>query len=84
MLEEYVLSFQKRNPHLYIFNAVMHLDETSPHLHINFVPFYTTPRQNGLQVGVSIRQALIEQGFAPQGSQNNQLVAWEESERNYI
>ena len=84
MLEEYVHSFQKRNPNLYIFNAVIHLDETSPHLHINFVPFYTTPRQNGLQVGVSMRQALIEQGFAPQGLQNNQLVAWEESERDYM
>lgn len=84
MLDEYVRSFQKRNPHLYLFNAVMHLDEAAPHLHINFVPYYTTPRKNGLRVGVSMRQALIEQGFSPQGTRNNQLVAWEESERNYM
>ena len=84
MLDEYVHSFQKRNPHLYVFNAVMHLDETSPHLHIHFIPFYTTPRKNGLHVGVSMRQALIEQGFSSKGAQGNQLVAWEESERNYM
>ena len=84
MLDEYIHTFQKRNPHLYIFNAVMHLDEASPHLHINFIPYYTTPRKNGLRVGVSMRQALIEQGFSPLGSQNNQLVVWEESERDYM
>ena len=84
MLDEYVHSFQKRNPNLYVFNAVLHLDEASPHLHINFIPYYTKPRKNGLRVGVSMKQALIEQGFIPQGSRNNQLVSWEESERDYM
>jgi hypothetical protein len=27
LLDEYVRAFQKRNPNLYIFNAVLHLDE---------------------------------------------------------
>ncbi len=84
MLDEYIRSFRQRNPNLYIFNAVLHLDEASPHLHINFIPFYTQGRKNGLQKGVSMKQALIEQGFAPQGVRNNQLVAWEESERNFM
>ena len=84
MLDEYVRSFQNRNPNLHVFNAVLHLDEASPHLHINFIPFYTQARKNGLRVGVSMKQALIEQGFAPQSVKANQLVAWEESERNYM
>ncbi len=71
----------KRNPNLYVFNAVMHLDEASPHLHIDFIPFYTQARQRGLKKGVSMRAALIEQGFVPENNGKNQLTLWEESER---
>ena len=46
--------FQARNPNRHVFNAVMHLDEVSPHLHIDFVPFYTKDRQRGLRKGVSL------------------------------
>ena len=67
MLNEYMLNYQQRNPNLFVFNAVMHLDEASPHLHIDFIPFYTQERQRGLKKGVSMRAALIEQGFVPQG-----------------
>ena len=81
MLDEYVKEFQKRNPNLHVFNAVLHLDEASPHIHINFVPFYTQGRKNGLSKGVSMRQALIEQGFKPRSPKDNQLVIWEEAER---
>ncbi len=84
MLDEYVRSFVKRNPNLVIFNAVLHLDEASPHLHINFIPVYTQPRTRGLRVGVSMKQALIEQGFSPKGKRSNQVVAWERSERKIM
>ena len=84
MLDEYIRSFRERNPNLYIFNAVMHMDEASPHLHINFIPFYTQERKKGLSKGVSMKAALIEQGFTPESIRNNQLVAWEESERVYM
>lgn len=84
MLDEYVRSFQKRNPNLHVFNAVMHLDEASPHLHINFVPFYTKARKNGLSKGVSMKAALDEQGFDGKNFKENRLVAWEESERMYM
>ena len=30
--------FQARNPNFYVFNAVLHLDESTPHLHINDIP----------------------------------------------
>ena len=81
MLDEFMQGFQERNPNLYVFNAVLHLDEASPHLHIDFIPFYTHGRVNGLSSGVSMKSALIEQGFTPKGSRENQLVLWEEQER---
>lgn len=82
LLDEYMKGFQARNPNLHVFNAVMHLDEVSPHLHIDFVPFYTKGRQRGLRKGVSMRAALLEQGFAPKHSGENQLTRWEASERS--
>ena len=80
MLHEYMKAFQRRNPNLYVYNAVMHMDEATPHLHIDFIPFYTAKRQRGLSVGVSMRAALTEQGFEPKHG-CNQLEQWEASER---
>lgn len=81
MLDEYIKNFKQRNPNLHVFNAIMHMDEASPHLHIDFIPFYTKGRKNGLSKGVSMKAALLEQGFDAKGIKDNQLVAWEESER---
>jgi len=80
MLDEYIKGFKERNPNLHVFNAVLHMDEASPHLHINFIPVYTEGRKNGLSKGVSMKSALIEQGFNPKGAKQNQLVMWEDSE----
>ena len=38
MLDSYMRGFEQRNPNLKVFNAVMHLDEATPHLHIDFIP----------------------------------------------
>jgi uncharacterized protein (UPF0335 family) len=80
LLDEYIHGFQQRNPNLRVFNAVTHLDETSPHIHINFIPFYTEERKNSLSRGVSMRAALDEQGFTNHNWKLNSLVEWEESE----
>ena len=82
MLCEYMENFQKRNPNLYVFNAVLHMDEATPHLHIDFIPFYTKPRATGLQKGVSMKAALSEQGLTSSNKKENNLVAFEEQERN--
>ncbi len=81
MLDEYIRGFKERNPNLHIFNAVLHMDEASPHLHIDFIPFYTAGRKNGLSKGVSMKAALDEQGFTATNFKQNRLVAWEASER---
>ena len=38
------------------------IDEATPHLHIDFVPF-TTGSKRGLDTRVSLKQALAAQGF---------------------
>jgi len=81
MLDDYIKDFKKRNPNLYIFNAVLHMDEASPHLHIDVIPFYTEKRKNGLSKGVSMKSALDAQGFTAKGVKENQLVTWEDNER---
>lgn len=81
MLDEYIRTFNQRNPNLHIFNAVLHMDEATPHLHINFIPYYTKGRVNGLQQGVSMKAALDEQGFTAKNYKQNRLVAWELNER---
>ena len=61
-LDEYYRGFQERNPNLYVFSAHLHMDEATPHIHIDFVPF-TTESKRGLDTRVSLKQALAAQGF---------------------
>lgn len=62
ILDEYIRGFQKRNPTLRVFSAHLHMDEATPHLHIDFVP-YTTGSKRGLDTRVSLKQALAALGF---------------------
>ena len=40
--------FEDRNPHLRVFSAHLHMDEATPHLHIDFVPFNHWESKGGL------------------------------------
>ena len=62
MLDEYMQSFQQRNPTLRVFSAHLHMDEATPHLHIDFIPF-TTGSKRGLETCVSLKKALEALGF---------------------
>ena len=62
VLDEYYRGFQERNPNLRVFSAHLHMDEATPHIHIDFVPF-TTGSKRGLDTRVSLKQALAAQGF---------------------
>ncbi|MBQ8826116.1 MAG: plasmid recombination protein, partial [Oscillospiraceae bacterium] len=83
MLNEYMQEFEKRNPNLKVFNAVMHLDESTPHLHIDFVPV-ARRNKKGLSVKNSMSGALREQGFSSSNRMQNEWTAWSESERSYM
>jgi len=68
-LREYMEDFQARNPNLYVFNAVMHLDEATPHLHIDYIPLGHYSR--GLEVRNAKNKALDEMGFGNDAHSNN-------------
>ncbi len=84
VLEEYARSFEERNPHLKLFNAVIHMDESTPHLHLDFVPLCDEKRKNGMRVRNSLTGALRQQGFEGTGISNTITMAWLEQEKEYI
>lgn len=82
-LDNYVSTFQKRNPYLRVFSAHMHLDEATPHLHIDFVPF-TIGSKRGLDTRVSLKQALANQGFVGNGREETEWALWVNSEKESL
>ena len=84
VLEEYVRSFEERNPHLKLFNAVIHMDESTPHLHLDFVPVCDEKRKNGMRVRNSLTGALRQQGLTGEGISNTITMAWLEQEKEHI
>lgn len=83
ILDEYMKGFQDRNPNLYVFSAHLHMDETTPHLHIDFVPF-TTGSKRGLDTRVSMKGALKQQGFIGTGRSDTERAQWAESEKEAL
>ena len=82
VLDKYMRDFQRRNPTLRVFSAYLHMDEATPHLHIDFVP-YTTGSKRGLDTRVSLKQALSALGFkggARRETELNQWVAYEKEQ----
>lgn len=82
VLDEYMQDFQRRNPTLRVFSAYLHMDEETPHLHIDFVP-YTIGSKRGLDTRVSLKQALSALGFkggTRRETELNQWVAYEKGQ----
>ena len=83
MLGEYIREFEQRNPNMKVFCANLHLDEASPHLHIDFVPVCHN-QTRGLKTRVSMHGALAEQGFFGGSSKVTEWAQWADSERKYM
>ena len=83
MLDEYMQSFQQRNPTLRVFSAHLHMDEATPHLHIDFIPF-TTGSKRGLETRVSLKKALEALGFAGGTKSHTELNQWIGSEKQAL
>ena len=84
VLDRYAKTFQERNPNLYLFNCVMHLDEATPHLHIDYIPV-AHGYKNGMKIRNSLTKAFQQMGFAKAVSRKqNETVAWQEREREYL
>ena len=80
VLKDYVKKFQLRNPQLYVIGAYIHLDEETPHLHLNFVPWVSGCKR-GLETKTSLKAALATRGFACEGKGNTEWKQWAEAEK---
>ena len=83
ILNEYMQDFQQRNPTLRVFSAYLHMDEATPHLHIDFVP-YTTESKRGLDTRVSLKQALSALGFKGGTRRETELNQWVAAEKKQL
>lgn len=84
VLEKYAQTFQERNPNLYLFNCVLHLDEATPHLHMDYIPV-AHGYKTGLETRNSLTKAFQQMGFAKAVSKKeNETVAWQARERAYL
>lgn len=84
ILDEYVRSFQERNPNLYLFNAVLHMDEATPHLHLDYIPV-AHGYKSKMHTRNSLTKALQEMGIEPAVSKTDtETKHWQQREREYL
>ena len=84
VLDEYAKTFQERNPNLYLFNAVLHMDEATPHLHLDYIPV-AHGYKTGMKTRNSLTKALQEMEIAPAVSnKDTETMHWQERERAFI
>lgn len=81
ILLEYFQEFVERNPNLKVFNAVLHMDEATPHLHIDYVPVGTEFKK-GLQLRNSRSKAYCE--LTNQKDSSLALKTWFKAERELL
>ena len=84
VLDEYMKDFQQRNPTLRVFSCYLHLDEATPHLHIDFVPYVTGWKGKGMDTKVSLKQALKSLGFAGGSKRDTELNQWINHEKTVL
>ena len=83
ILDEYFHGFRERNHTLHVFSAHLHMDEATPHLHIDFIPLAKNSTR-GLETRVSLKQALKALGFEGEGRENTEGNQWANAEKKYL
>ena len=83
ILDKFYHSFLERNPQLHVYSAHLHMDEATPHLHIDFIPF-TTGSKRGLSTRVSLKQALADQGITGEGRSLTERDLWVQKEKGAL
>ncbi len=83
ILDKFYHSFLERNPQLHVYSAHLHMDEATPHLHIDFIPF-TTGSKRGLSTRVSLKQALADQGITGEGRSLTERDLWVQKEKKAL
>lgn len=86
VLKEYFQEFERNNPNIHVFNATIHMDEQTPHMHIDWVPV-AGGYKTGMPERNSLEKALEQQGVKADGKtdrQNNNRAVWQEREANRL
>lgn len=86
VLTDYAANFQKRNPNIYVFNCVLHADEATPHLHIDWIPL-ASGYKTGMPIRNGLEKAINQQGICARGAtnkHNNARAMWQIQERDYL
>lgn len=73
ILEDFHKMMQKDYPNMKIFNSVIHVDESTPHLHLDFIPVGEGYKK-GLEKRVSMQKALQNLGFSNYADFRNELM----------
>ena len=84
ILDEYVKDFQKRNSTLRVFSCYLHQDESTPHIHIDFIPYVTGWKGKGMDTRVSLKQALKSLGFQGGNKHDTELNQWINHEKEVL
>lgn len=86
VLTEYAQGFQSRNPNLHVFCEVLHMDEATPHLHIDWIPVAGGYKKD-MPLRNSLEKAMNQQGLAAQGKtdkHNNGRAVWQDREKDFL
>ena len=83
ILDEFARGFQERNPNLRVFSSYLHMDEETPHVHIDFIPF-TSDSKRGLDTRVSLKGALATMGFKGGTRGATEWNQWMENEKHEL
>ena len=83
ILTEYYQNFLERNPNMHIVAASIHMDESTPHLHVDFVPYISNSKR-GLSTRVSLKGALEKEGFSGGSRSDTELNQWIEAEKKNL
>ena len=84
VLDDFIKDFEKRNPTLRLFNCYLHLDESTPHLHVDFVPYVSGWTGKGMDTKVSLKQALKNLGFPGGSKRDTELNQWINHEKEVL
>lgn len=84
-LKKYYERWKKENPNLHIVAAAIHMDETSPHLHIIYVPVVLSERgqkvRNDRSTALKSQLKMHGIDISKNGQKENATTAWQERQR---
>lgn len=83
MLIEAFTRFEKQYPNLYFFNVTLHMDEATPHIHADYIPF-ADGYAKGLERRVAMDKSLRQMGYKAEGMYKTPLEAWQGSARRVM